>query len=118
MVSVQSPPGSRELPYARVLLLPAIVMAAATGAAVALVAEPARGAVGWCGGIATALVLATAAEAVRRGRALRNQRAEHARHSAHLEQRIGAHENDLLRFSRRSSPPRSTCCVPENPPGR
>ena len=104
MVSVQSPPGSRELPYARVLLLPAIVMAAATGAAVALVAEPARGAVGWCGGIATALVLATAAEAVRRGRALRNQRAEHARHSAHLEQRIGAHENDLLRFSREIVP--------------
>ncbi|CAL9652852.1 hypothetical protein SUDANB1_06662 [Streptomyces sp. enrichment culture] len=104
MVSVQSPPGRRELPYARVLLLPAIVMAAATGAAVALVAEPARGAVGWCGGIATALVLATAAEAVRRGRALRNQRAEHARHTAHLEQRIAAHENELVRFSREIVP--------------
>ena len=49
MVSVQSPPQRRELPYARVLLLPAIVMAAATGAAVALVAVPARVAVVWCG---------------------------------------------------------------------
>ena len=36
MVSVDSPPGRRELPYARTLLLPAILMAAATGAAVAL----------------------------------------------------------------------------------
>lgn len=104
MVSVQSPPGRRELPYARVLLLPAIVMAAATGAAVALVTAPARLAVGWCGGIATVLVIATAAEAVRRGRALRKQRGEHARHTAHLEQRIAAHENELVRFSREIIP--------------
>ena len=87
MVSVQSPPGGREVPYARVLLLPAIVMAAVTGAAVAVVAEPARLAVGWCGGIATLLVLATAAEAVRRGRVLRDTRAELARRTASLERR-------------------------------
>ncbi|GAA4328572.1 ATP-binding protein [Streptomyces venetus] len=104
MVSVQSPPGRGELPYARVLLLPAIVMAAATGAAVALVTAPARLAVGWCGGIATVLVIATAAEAVRRGRALRKQRSEHARHSASLEQRIAAHEHELVRFSREIIP--------------
>ncbi|GGU00841.1 ATPase [Streptomyces coeruleorubidus] len=86
------------------LLLPAIAMAAATGAAVALVTAPARLAVGWCGGIATVLLVATAAEAVRRGRALRRQRAEHARHSAHLEQRIAAHEHELVRFSREIIP--------------
>ena len=55
---------SVQLPYARVLLLPAIVMAAATGAAVALVTEPARIAVGVCGAVATLLVAATATEAV------------------------------------------------------
>ncbi|MET9685356.1 sensor histidine kinase [Streptomyces coeruleorubidus] len=104
MVSVQSPPGRAELPYARVLLLPAIAMAAATGAAVALVTAPARLAVGWCGGIATVLVIATAVEAVRRGRALRKQRGEHARHTAHLEQRIAAHEHELVRFSREIIP--------------
>ncbi|MET7440767.1 ATP-binding protein, partial [Streptomyces sp. NPDC005568] len=71
MVSVQSPPGGRELPYARVLLLPAILMAALSGAAVALVTEPARTAVGWCGAVATLLVIATGAEAVRRGRVAR-----------------------------------------------
>ncbi|OSP41898.1 hypothetical protein B7767_18475, partial [Streptomyces sp. 13-12-16] len=58
---------SVQLPYTRVLLLPAIVMAAATGAAVALVTEPARIAVGVCGAVATLLVAAAAAEAVRRG---------------------------------------------------
>ncbi|GAB2748856.1 sensor histidine kinase [Streptomyces bullii] len=104
MVSVQSPSGRRELPYARVLLLPAIAMAAVTGAAVALVTEPAKAAVGWCGGIATLLVIATAAQAVRRGRALRDARAEHARHSAYLDRRIADHEQDTLRFAREIVP--------------
>jgi signal transduction histidine kinase len=98
MVSVQSPPRRRELPYARVLLLPAIVMAAATGAAVAAVAGPARAAVGWCGAVATLLVLATAAEAVRRGRSLRALRAETERHTAHLEGRIAGHEQEVHRL--------------------
>lgn len=98
MVSVQSPPGGRELPYARVLLLPAILMAAVTGAAVALVTGPARAAVGWCGGIATLLVIAVAAEAVRRGRVIRAVRAELARRTAYLEQRIAAHDQDIVRF--------------------
>ncbi|MEU6808683.1 ATP-binding protein [Streptomyces sp. NPDC046831] len=98
MVSVQSAPDGRELPYARVLLLPAIVMAAATGAAVALVPDAARLAVGCCGAVAALLVLGTAAEAVRRGRALRGRRAEHARHTAYLERRIAAHEEEMTRL--------------------
>ncbi|WP_328783923.1 ATP-binding protein [Streptomyces canus] len=104
MVSVQSPPGRRELPYARVLLLPAIVMAAATGAAVAAVQQPARVAVGWCGAIATLLVIAVAAEAVRRGRELRDQRLEHARHTADLKRRIADQDQDLTRFVKEIAP--------------
>ncbi|MET7699695.1 MULTISPECIES: ATP-binding protein [unclassified Streptomyces] len=98
MVSVQSPPAGRELPYARLLLLPAIVMAAATGAAVAVVTEPARIAVGWCGAVAMLLVLASAAEAVRRGRIARDARAELARRTAYLEQRIAAHDQQIVRL--------------------
>ncbi|WNM34088.1 ATP-binding protein [Streptomyces sp. Li-HN-5-11] len=98
MVSVQSPPGGRELPYARVLLLPAIVMAAATGAAVALVTDPARLAVGCCGAVATVLVLLTAAEAARRGRTIRDQRAEHARQTAYLERRIAGQDAEIVRL--------------------
>ncbi|WP_330268059.1 ATP-binding protein [Streptomyces griseorubiginosus] len=104
MVSVQSPPGRRELPYARVLLLPAIVMAAATGAAVAAVQEPARVAVGLCGAVATLLVIAVGAEAVRRGRVLRDVRVEHTRHTAHLERRIAAHEEDMNRLAEEIAP--------------
>ncbi|WP_181383658.1 sensor histidine kinase KdpD [Streptomyces sp. NWU339] len=99
MVSVQSPPVRRELPYARVLLIPAILMAAATGAAVALVTEPARIAVGACGALATLLVTAAAAEAVRRGRLLRDERAGHDRHRAYLEARIAAHDTETLHFA-------------------
>ncbi|MDL5200542.1 ATP-binding protein [Streptomyces sp. ALI-76-A] len=100
MVSVQSPPGRRELPYSRVLLLPAIAMAAVTGAAVAVVTEPARSAVGWCGAVATLLVIATAAEAVRRGRTLRDLRAEHERHTAYLERRIAAHDEEMINLAK------------------
>ncbi|MFF8033355.1 MULTISPECIES: sensor histidine kinase [unclassified Streptomyces] len=95
---------SVHLPYARVLLLPAIVMAAATGAAVALVTEPARIAVGVCGAVATLLVTVAAAEAVRRGRALRRAQAEHDRHRAHLEARIAAHDTETEYFTRRVAP--------------
>ncbi|MFF4273967.1 sensor histidine kinase [Streptomyces sp. NPDC001536] len=104
MVSVQSPPVRRELPYARVLLLPAILMAAATGAAAAVVQEPARTAVVWCGAVATLLVLAVASEVVRRGRALRDLRAEHARNSAYLERRVATHEEDMLRLAQEIAP--------------
>ncbi|WP_369035842.1 MULTISPECIES: sensor histidine kinase [Streptomyces] len=104
MVSVQSPPGGRELPYARVLLLPAIAMAGATGAAGALVTGPARIAVGWCGAIATVLVVAVAAEVVRRGRTVRNLRAEHARHTAYLERRIAAHDEEFDRLGKEVLP--------------
>ncbi|MGW7267627.1 ATP-binding protein [Streptomyces sp. NPDC054842] len=96
MVSVQSPPGGRELPYARVLLLPAILMAAVSGAAVALVAEPARTAVGWCGAVATLLVIVSGAEAVRRGRVTRALRAELAHRTALLEQRIAGHDQEIV----------------------
>ncbi|MFF7165809.1 sensor histidine kinase [Streptomyces sp. NPDC008086] len=104
MVSVQSPPSRRELPYARVLLLPAIAMAAATGAAVAVVTEPARTAVGVCGAVAMLLVLVSAAEVVRRGRALRDLRAEHARHTAYLEGRVAAHDEAMNRLATEITP--------------
>ncbi|MFF5758204.1 ATP-binding protein [Streptomyces longwoodensis] len=99
MVSVQSPPGRRELPYARVLLPPAILMAAASAAAVVAVPEAARLAVAVCGAVATVLVVATAAEAVRRGRELRDLRAERSRHQARLEQRVAGHAEQNLRLA-------------------
>ncbi|MFE0135108.1 ATP-binding protein [Streptomyces sp. NPDC059037] len=98
MVSVQSPPGGREVPYARVLLLPAMLMAAATGAAVAAVTEPARIAVGWCGAIATLVVIAVGAEAVRRGRSNRELHAQYGQRLASLERRIASHDDETVRL--------------------
>ncbi|MEU5514466.1 sensor histidine kinase [Streptomyces griseoaurantiacus] len=104
MVSVQTPHGGRELPYARVLVLPAIVMAAVTGAAVAVVTEPARAAVGWCGGIATLLVTLGAAEALRRGRDIGALRAELARRSARLDECVASQDAQFRRLGQEIVP--------------
>ncbi|MCI3929507.1 ATP-binding protein [Streptomyces sp. AN091965] len=104
MVSVQSPPGGREVPYARVLLLPAMVMAAATGAAVAAVAAPARTAVAWCGAVATLVVIAVGAEAARRARTIRELRRSHTERVAHLERRIAAIDEDTERLGQELLP--------------
>ncbi|WP_372352029.1 ATP-binding protein [Streptomyces sp. KL116D] len=104
MVSVQSPPGGREVPYTRVLLLPAMVMAAATGAAVAVVTQPARLAVALCGTLGTLLVVAVAAEAVRRGRVVTGLRARYAQHVSELEARITAQEHRTMRVAKEVLP--------------
>ncbi|MGX1796592.1 sensor histidine kinase [Streptomyces albidoflavus] len=104
MVSVPSPPGGRETSFARVLLLPAVLMAAATGAAAALVAEPARIPVAVTGAAATLVVIAVAAEAVRRGRAAAALRLQHAREIAQLEQRLAAHDDDILHLAQELMP--------------
>lgn len=104
MVSVQSPPGGRELPYTRVLLPPAILMAAATGAAAALVTGPARIAVAWCGAVATVLVVTTASQVVRRGRRVRALRAEFAHRTGCLEHRVATHDQEFLRLGREILP--------------
>ncbi|MBM7168255.1 sensor histidine kinase [Streptomyces sp. G44] len=80
------------------LLLPAMLMAAATGAAVATVTEPARPAVAWCGAVATLMVIVVGAEAVRRGRTIRGQRAQYAQRLAYLEGRVAAHDNETIRL--------------------
>ncbi|MEU0338888.1 ATP-binding protein [Streptomyces bobili] len=81
------------------VLLPAIVMAAATGAAVALVAAPARSAVGACGAVAMLLVIVAGAESVRRGRQLKELRAEKERRIAYLERRVAAQGEQNLRLA-------------------
>ncbi|MFF3908842.1 sensor histidine kinase [Streptomyces sp. NPDC001848] len=112
MVSVQSPPAGHELPYTRVLLVPVILMSAATGAAVAVLTGPARAAVGWCGAIATVLVTAVAAVAVHRERALRALRVECAERTALLERRI-ASQNDDLDYLRTEVVPRAVAKLRE-----
>ncbi|MBW8704626.1 Sensor protein CreC [Streptomyces sp. MBT84] len=98
MVSVQSPPGGRELLYTRELLAPAVLTAAVTGAAAAVVPDQFRITVGWCGAVAAVLVTAVAAVAARRGRTLRALRADFAQRNAYLEQRIASQDEDIEYF--------------------
>ncbi|GAA2261612.1 ATPase [Streptomyces ruber] len=86
------------------MLPPAILMAAATGAAAALVTGPARTAIGWCGAVATVLVVATASQVVRRGRRIRALRAEFAHRTGYLEHRVAAHDEEFLRLGREILP--------------
>ncbi|MFD7132555.1 ATP-binding protein [Streptomyces sp. NPDC059894] len=81
------------------LVLPAILMAAATGAAAALVAPSARLAVGVCGAVATLLVITTGAQSARRGRHMRELRAEKDRRVAYLERRAAAHDEQNVRIA-------------------
>ncbi|MDX3692901.1 ATP-binding protein [Streptomyces europaeiscabiei] len=105
MVSVQSPPGGRELPYARVLPLPAILMAAATGTTVSLMTGSARLAVGLCGAVATLLLIVVAVVAVRGGRrTVRELQAEQQRRTVLLEQRITAHDQEFTRLGKEILP--------------
>ncbi|PIM72146.1 ATP-binding protein [Streptomyces sp. JV178] len=105
MVSVQSPPGGRDLPHGRVLLLPAILMAAATGTTVALVTGPVRLAVGLSGAVATLLLIAVAVVAVRgTRRSVRELRAEQERRTLSLEQRIAAHDEEFTRLGKEILP--------------
>lgn len=104
MVSVQAPPGGREVPRLRVQVLPTVLMAAVAGGCVAAVTEPARLVVALCGVIGTALVCAIGAEAVRRGRRLEVQRVEHVRQIAFLEGRIAAHDAELIHLGSQLMP--------------
>ncbi|MDC2946735.1 sensor histidine kinase [Streptomyces heilongjiangensis] len=105
MVSVQSPPGGRDLPHGRVLLLPAILMATATGITVLLVTGPLRLAVGLSGAVATLLLIAVAALAVRGTRRLVGDlRAAHERRTLALEQRIAAHDQEFIRLGKEILP--------------
>ncbi|GHJ38764.1 ATP-binding protein [Streptomyces sp. TS71-3] len=104
MVSEESPPGGRGSRPARILLPPALLMAAAAAGAVAAVAPPARLAVGLIGALCTVLVLAVAAEAVRRGHHTRQVREHFTERLEFLERRLAGHDEETVRLSSRLIP--------------
>src|SRR5690242_16082684 len=104
MARVESPPAGREAPVVRALLLPVVVMAGATTAAAALVAEPARIPVVWCGAVATVVVVALAAEIARRGRTIRRRSAEYQQRVSTLERRIAEHDEETVRIGKELLP--------------
>ncbi|MGW0584781.1 ATP-binding protein [Streptomyces sp. NPDC002920] len=81
------------------MLLPAILTAAVTGAAVALVTAPARLAVGVCGAVATVLVTGAGAGALRRARRLHELCRAKDQRVAYLERRVAAHQDENHRLA-------------------
>ncbi|MCX4445685.1 sensor histidine kinase [Streptomyces sp. NPDC087866] len=104
MARVESPQAGREAPVARALLLPVVVMAGATAAAAALVAEPARIPVVWCGAFATVVVAALAVEISRRGRTIRRRSTEYQQRVTALERRIAEYDEETVRISKELLP--------------
>ncbi|WP_392674070.1 sensor histidine kinase [Streptomyces sp. LN785] len=104
MVRVESPPIDRETPMARVALFPVLLVAGATAAAAALVAEPARMPVVWCGAAATAVIASLTVALARRARAMRRQRAEYEHRIAVLERRLASHDEETVRISKELLP--------------
>ena len=104
MVRVESPPIDREVPVARAVLLPVLLMGGATAAAVALVSAAVRIPVVWCGAVATAVVVALSVQLARRARDLRSQRAVYERRFADLERRIATHDDETVRISKELLP--------------
>ncbi|MER7722922.1 ATP-binding protein [Streptomyces sp. NPDC096323] len=104
MVRVESPPIDRETPVVRTVLLSVVVMAGATAAAVALVAEAARIPLIWGGAFATVVVAVLTAELARRARTIRRQRAHYEQRVTALERRIANHDEETVRISKELLP--------------
>ncbi|MBT2510208.1 ATP-binding protein [Streptomyces sp. ISL-98] len=104
MVRVESPPTDRESSFVRALVPPILLMAAATAAALAVVAESARIPVALFGAVATVVITLFAAEVARRGRAMRALRVEYGQRLAHLEARVAGHDQETLRVSKQLLP--------------
>lgn len=104
MVRVESPSIDREIPAVRAVLLPLVLMAGATAAGAALVTEPARIPVVWCGAVATLVVSALTVVLNRRRRAMNVQRAHYEQRIAYLEHRIAAHDAETVRMTKELLP--------------
>ncbi|MGW1430535.1 ATP-binding protein [Streptomyces sp. NPDC002431] len=104
MVRVESPPSGRDVPVARAVLLPVLLMGGATAAAAALISGAARIPVVWCGAVATVVVVALSVQLARRGRDLRAQRTTYERRFADLERRIATHDDETVRISKELLP--------------
>ncbi|MFD3515544.1 ATP-binding protein [Streptomyces sp. NPDC058657] len=94
----------QESPFVRAIALAVVLTVAATAAAAVLVTEPARIPVVWCGAVASVVVALLTAEIVRRGRALRRARADHAQRLAALERRLADHDDETVRLAKELMP--------------
>ncbi|MFJ2650052.1 sensor histidine kinase [Streptomyces sp. NPDC087420] len=104
MVRVEAPPTDQAPPVVRTLALPAALMAAATAATVAVVADAARIPIVLYGAVATVVVTWYAAELARRGRAVRTLHERYAHRVALLERYLAQHDEETVRLGKELMP--------------
>lgn len=104
MVRVEAPPNDQAFPPVRALVLPAVLMVAATALVVAGVPDPARIPIVLYGAVATVIVTWCAAELARRGRAVSTLHEHYAHRIALLERHLAEHDQETVRLGKELMP--------------
>lgn len=104
MVRLEAPPNDQTSPVVRALVVPAVLMVAATAALVAFVDGSARIPVVIYGALATVTVTWCAAEIIHRGRVTSALREQYTHRLSFLERRVAEHDDDLVRLGKELMP--------------
>ncbi|WP_233518000.1 sensor histidine kinase [Streptomyces corynorhini] len=104
MVRVEAPPKEQAPPAVRALVLPVVLLAGATAAAVVLVPEAARIPLALYGAVAIGLFAWCASELSRRRAAVAALREQHAHRIAALEHRLAQHDEETVRLGKELMP--------------
>lgn len=104
MVRLEAPPNDQTSPVVRALVVPAVLMVAATAALVAFVDGSARIPVVIYGALATVTVTWCAAEIIHRGRVASALREQYAHRLGFLERCVAEHDDDLVRLGKELMP--------------
>ncbi|MFJ5681529.1 sensor histidine kinase [Streptomyces sp. NPDC093099] len=104
MVRVEAPPSDQASPAVRALLLPAVLIVAATAGAVVLVPDAARIPLVVYGAVATIVVTWCAGELSRRARTVSTLHEHYAYRLAQLERRLAQHDEETVRLGKELMP--------------
>lgn len=104
MVRVEAPPSDQASPAVRALVLPAVLIVAATAVAVALVPDTARISLVAYGAAATIVVTWCAVELSRRARTVSTLHEHYAYRLAQLERRLAQHDEETVRLGKELMP--------------
>ncbi|MFE4369558.1 sensor histidine kinase [Streptomyces sp. NPDC056835] len=104
MVRVEAPPSDQASPSVRALVLPAVLIVAATAGAVGLVPDAARIPLVVYGAVATIVVIWCAGELSRRARTVSTLHEHYAYRLAQLEQRLAQHDEETVRLGKELMP--------------
>ncbi|MFD7316186.1 sensor histidine kinase [Streptomyces sp. NPDC059883] len=104
MVRVEAPPSDQASPAVRALLLPAVLIVAATAGAVVLVPDAARIPLVVYGAVATIVVTWCAGELSRRARTVSTLHEHYTYRLAQLERRLAQHDEETVRLGKELMP--------------